>query len=125
MIIRRSSLSSVDFGGLKILDYTQGRDSLSSIAQVAVPQGGKHPQAWSRGSDKYYVVISGSVRFTIDGEGSDLNTGDCCVIPKGHHFSYENITKRSAKLLLIHTPPFRLDDEVFVECTHYDTSSTH
>lgn len=125
MIIRKSSLAAVDFGGLKILDYTQGHDSLSSIAQVVVPQGGAHPQTWSRLSDKYYVVISGTIRFIIDGEDCDLNAGDCCVIPKGHHFSYENVAKRSAKLLLIHTPPFRLDDEVFVEFPHGDTNSTH
>jgi len=38
---------------------------------------------------------------------------DFCVVLKGKHFSYKNIQKKIANLILIHTPSFNINFEKF------------
>ena len=113
MIIRRATLNPIDFDGLEILDYTADVESDSSLAHIAVPPGARHAEAWSKRSDKYYLVTAGSVRFVIDGAPADLGTGDFCLIRQGQRFSYTNVESVDAALVLVHTPAFRLEDDVF------------
>ena len=113
MKIGRESLDSVDFEGLHILDYTAGQGTRSSMAEITVPPGAQHRKAWSKRSDKYYYGISGKVEFVVDGKAFDLAAGDVCIVSKGQRFSYENRDKETARLLLVHTPSFDLDSEVF------------
>jgi mannose-6-phosphate isomerase-like protein (cupin superfamily) len=114
MIINKTSLEPFDFEGLEICDYTARRDTSSSLAEITIPSGVQHREAWSRRSDKYYYVVSGTVRFIVDGEAHQLDPGDCCIVLQGHRFSYENTTTETAKIILIHTPSFDLKSEVFV-----------
>ena len=114
MIIRRESIEPIDFHGLEILDYTAEQDTSSSLAVITVPPGSRHPEAWSRRSDKFYYVVSGSISFTLDRESYLLGSGDCCIVLQGQRFSYENTTQETAELLLIHTPGFEMESEVFV-----------
>jgi mannose-6-phosphate isomerase-like protein (cupin superfamily) len=114
MIVRRASVEPIDFGGLQILDYTVGRDAGSSLAVIEVPPGGRHQEAYSQRSDKYYYIVAGQVSFSLNGEEHDLIEGDLCVVDKGQRFSYVNRTPDAARLLLVHTPTFQLDSEVFV-----------
>ena len=114
MVIKQSSVESFDFDGLKICDYTANRDTSSSLAVVEVPPAGRHRKAWSKRSDKYYYVLSGRIRFTLDGTTYDLERGDFCLVLQGQHFSYENVTDRISTLLLVHSPSLDLEAEVFV-----------
>ena len=113
MIVRPHELSPIDFGGLKILDFTGGAEQSSSLALVTAPAGSAHPVAWSKRSDKYYYVLSGSLRFTLDAETVMLDAGDFCLVRRGRHFSYENVGAVAAQLVLVHTPSFDLAAEVF------------
>jgi len=61
-------IDSIGFEGLHILDYTAGRETRSSIAEITVPPGARHRKAWSRRSDKYYFTISGKVEFIVEGK---------------------------------------------------------
>ncbi len=115
MIVKRDSVDPIDFGGLRILDYTSKMDMASSFAVITVPPSTSHAEAWSRRSDKYYYVAGGTVRFTLSGEPHTLSTGDFCVVPQGQRFSYQNTGTNEAQLHLIHTPSFDLASEVFVE----------
>ncbi|HEY4645305.1 MAG TPA: cupin domain-containing protein [Steroidobacteraceae bacterium] len=114
MIVRREALRPIDFGGLRIVDYTAERDLGSSLAVIEVPPAARHAEAWSKRSDKYYLVTQGEVRFVLDGRVHDLGEGDFCCVRCGQHFSYSNERSRMATLMLVHTPSFRLDQEVFV-----------
>ena len=114
MIVTHGSVEPIDFGGLKILDYTAQLDSQSSFAVITVPSGAVHAESWSNRSDKYYYVISGTVEFTLDGQVQVLSAGDFCLVPKGRRFSYLNRESREAQLVLVHTPSFNLNAEVFV-----------
>ena len=114
MFVAGKSLTPIDFGGLQILDYTAGHDLSSSLAVIDVPSGARHVEAWSQRSDKYYLVVAGSIVFILDGLQAELAAGDFCSVPKGSRFSYSNPAMTPAKLVLVHTPNFDLGSEVLV-----------
>lgn len=114
MLRSLADMSPIDFGGLRIFDYTAGQSFGSSVAAIEVAPHARHAEAWSRRSDKYYVVSRGEVRFVLDGEAHVLGTGDFCFVKQGRRFSYSNEGEEPATLILIHTPSFDLNEEVFV-----------
>jgi mannose-6-phosphate isomerase-like protein (cupin superfamily) len=115
MLVARSSLSPVMFEGLRIFDYTAGQPLGSSLALIEVPPGVRHKEAWSRRSDKYYLVVAGNIRFVLDGTEHVMSAGDFCFVKQGRRFSYSNQGAALATLVLVHTPSFDLGQEVLVE----------
>jgi mannose-6-phosphate isomerase-like protein (cupin superfamily) len=113
MIIRKEQVNKIDFDGLDILDYTSGCNESSSFATIKVPQNTRHKVTWSKRSDKYYYVIEGEIKFTIDAKTIILKQGDFCIIKKGSKFSYHNASESIVMLVLVHTPSFDLNEEVF------------
>ena len=113
MFVSGRSLKPIDFAGLRIFDYTAGHDLSSSLAIIDVPPGAQHAEAWSKRSDKYYLVIAGTIRFMLEGVQTELSTGDFCLVPQGRRFSYANPGTALARLVLVHTPSFDLGAEVF------------
>jgi mannose-6-phosphate isomerase-like protein (cupin superfamily) len=114
MIIKRSSIEPISFDGLRIYDYTAGNDTSSSLAVIQVLPGVRHAEAWSKRSDKYYYVVAGRIRFVLKGAEYDLAAGDFCLVRQGERFWYENQTEGLTTLLLVHTPNFELESEVFI-----------
>src|SRR5262245_47766697 len=90
MFISGQSLKPIDFAGLIIFDYTAGCEVSSSLAISDVPSGAHHAEAWSKRSDKYYLVIAGMIRFVLEGVENELGTRDFCLVSRGRHFSYSN-----------------------------------
>src|SRR5262245_60905149 len=115
MFVAGNSLAPIDFGGLRIADYTAGRSLGSSLAVIDVPSGATHAEAWSKRSDKYYLVTAGTICFVLAGEERELAAGDFCFVPRGTRFRYVNPSAAPARLVLVHTPSFDLASEVFVE----------
>ena len=113
MIIRKEQVSTMDFDGLEILDYTSGFNESSSFAIIKVPPDIKHKVSWSKRSDKYYYVMEGEIKFTINDNTMILLQGDFCIIKKGSKFYYHNESGSDVKLVLVHTPDFNLNEEVF------------
>ena len=113
MIIRESEVEQFDFDGLKIQDYTATCDEKSSFAVISVYPRMRHKLSWSKRSDKYYYMIAGEIDFIVDGKAFVLSKGDLCIIKKGEKFKYQNTSKEIIKMILIHTPSFQLDQEVF------------
>lgn len=115
MKIQHESVMPFDFEGLEIRDYTEDRNRSSSLAEIIFPAGAQHRRAWSKKSDKYYFVLEGRLQFTLGDRRVELETLDLCIIHKGERFCYENTTAEVARVLLIHTPSFDLNEEVFEE----------
>ena len=113
MFIQQDKIKPIEFDNLKIIDYTAEHKTQSSFAEITVPAGISHKVSWSKRSDKYYYVIEGIVDFTIGEEMKTLPAGDVCIIPKGTRFTYANNGSDEAKLILVHTPGFKLECEVF------------
>ena len=115
MIVRHNSVEAINFEGLQIYDYTAGGQTSSSLALIEIPPGIRHREAWSKRSDKYYYVVAGRILFSLNGEEYDLTSGDFCLVRQGQHFRYENRTEEPVTLLLVHTPSFDLDSEMFTD----------
>lgn len=113
MVINGSSIEGVDFEGLLIRDYTAHTTSNSSVAEVLAPVSSGHRLALSRRSTKYYYVLEGEVVFEIEGTRYMLSRGDLAVIPENTPFKYA-ARVGSVRMLLIHTPAFALEEEVFL-----------
>ncbi len=113
MIVTRNSLMPIPFGGLRIYDYTATQDLGSSLAVIEVPPAAQHAVAFSKRSDKYYLVTQGEVRFVLEGSEFDLGPGDFCLVRCGQRFSYSNVRAQTALLVLVHTPKFSLENEAF------------
>ena len=114
MIVKHNAIDPIDFEGLEIYDYTAGHDTSSSLAIIHAAPGAWHREAWSKRSDKYYYVLAGQIRFVLNGKQSDLGAGDFCLVRPGGRFAYRNQTAARATLLLVHTPSFDLESEVFI-----------
>ncbi len=113
MIIKENEVEQFDFDGLKIADYTANLDENSSFAIISVFPKISHKLSWSKRSDKYYYIISGKINFIINGEEYAVSRGDLCLIKKGDKFKYRNDSQEIVKMILVHTPNFKLDQEVF------------
>jgi len=115
MIVHKTKLTPIDFHGLSILDFTAGIQGVSSsFAVIDVPPGVNHVRAKSNRSEKLYYVERGTVRFELDGNENTLAEGDFCLVKQGQLFAYRNDRNATAKLILVHTPPFDPEAEVFV-----------
>jgi mannose-6-phosphate isomerase-like protein (cupin superfamily) len=115
MIVKQADIIPFDFYGLEIRDYTARHEGSSSVAEISVPSGASHPEAWSKRSDKYYYLIAGQISFQIDSDHITLDAGDLCVIKRGQRFSYTNNSPKQAKMILVHTPSFDLESEIIME----------
>ncbi len=113
MIIRENKVEQFDFDGLGIKDYTSKCDENSSFAVISVPPQVGHKLSWSKRSSKYYYILTGKIDFIINNEEFVLHTGDLRIIKKGEKFKYKNGSNEIVKMILIHTPNFKLNREVF------------
>lgn len=113
MIIKKNEVDAIDFIGLEIFDYTAKPNEKSSFLVIKVKPDISHQLSWSTSSDKYYYILNGSLEFCIDDKNISLNEGDFCIIKKGEKFKYKNISENTAVLILIHTPNFILEKEIF------------
>ena len=111
--VKPDEVEQFDFGGLLITDFTAGTSLSASLAQIEVPPGAVHAKAKSTKCDKYYFCTAGSVVFTCEGQQVQLVASSLLVIPANEWFEYRNETSETARLLLVHVPPFDLDTEVF------------
>lgn len=115
LFVKRRSQKPIEFGDLSITDFTGGREVSSSVALIDVPPGARHAEAWSRRSDKYYVVVSGVVQFEVEGVELNATAGDFVLVRQGERFRYRNDRREPAQLVLVHTPSFDLAAEVFAK----------
>jgi mannose-6-phosphate isomerase-like protein (cupin superfamily) len=113
MIIKENEVEQFDFDGLTIADYTAKLNENSSFAIISVLPQISHKLSWSKRSDKYYYVIAGEISFTLNDREYALSSGDLCIVKKGEKFRYKNNSREIVKMILVHTPNFKLDQEVF------------
>ncbi len=109
----REATASFAFQDLTIREMTPDGLTSASVAEVTVPPSAAHARARSTKSDKLYAGQEGEVVFRLDGGEVRLRPGDTLAIPAGSWFAYVNDGERTARLLLVHVPPFDLDAEEF------------
>ncbi len=102
-----------DFDGLKIRELTPGGLSEASIAEIEVAPNCSHRRARSSKSDKIYFCLEGAVSFWLEGRDVALGNRDLLLIRKNEWFDYRNDNQGTARLLLVHIPPFEIEAEEF------------
>jgi mannose-6-phosphate isomerase-like protein (cupin superfamily) len=113
IVVRASDPQPFDYHGLQISDYTAGAALASSVAVIDVAPQVTHPPAFNRASQKFYFVLAGHVTFEVDDSLVEIGPGDLLVVPVNSPFSYCS-KSGSARLLLVHTPPFDSAQEVTI-----------
>jgi len=63
----------------------------------------------------FFTPTKGRFNFNVEDDSYELFAGDVCIVPKGKQFRYKNIGDSEAKLILIHTPSFKMEYEGFEE----------
>ena len=102
-----------DFRGLTIRELTPKGLESSSVAEIEVSPGASHETARSVKSDKIYICTQGAVVFKVGRREVGLETGDLLLIPRNEWFCYYNTSGETARLILVHIPPFDLECEEF------------
>lgn len=113
MLVKQNFSEAFDFNGLTIKDYTAGLTESSSFAVIEAAPGVHHGLSWSKRSDKYYYIAAGSLSFHLEGRDYEFTAGDFCIVHKGERFDYRNNSGKPAVIILVHTPNFILEEEVF------------
>lgn len=113
MIIKSAEIRSIKWEGLSITDFTSNLDTQSSLAKIVISSGNKHKISWSKVSEKFYFVLSGQLHFMVDNRDYVINSGDLCVVPVNTRFAYMNKSNNPVEILLIHSPTFNIENEVF------------
>lgn len=103
------------WNGLNIRDITANVSSLTSFAYIEVSPFSTHLLSYSKMSEKYYYVLSGQLHFYLDGSEFVLSKNEFCIVPPQCKFSYANRSNKPVEILLIHTPKFNIENEVFEE----------
>jgi mannose-6-phosphate isomerase-like protein (cupin superfamily) len=111
--ISYQNIHPFDFYGLRIRDFTAGTQASMSIAEIEAPPGIRHQTARSNKSDKLYYCLEGDAAFRVGEKELVLHPGDVLIIRKGEWFDYESAGNITARLLLIHVPPFDGNYEEF------------
>jgi mannose-6-phosphate isomerase-like protein (cupin superfamily) len=111
--IKHRNVAPFDFFGLNIRELTPENYSIISLAEIEVPPGVKHKTARSLKSDKVYYCNEGEVLFTVDGKAGRMERGDVLLIEKGTWFDYTNTEDKTSRMILIHIPPFNIENEQF------------
>jgi uncharacterized protein (DUF952 family)/mannose-6-phosphate isomerase-like protein (cupin superfamily) len=101
------------WNGLTIRDITPNVSSLPSFAHIEINPLSSHVITCSKKSEKYYYVLSGQLHFYLNGADFVLSKDEFCIVPSLSKFAYANRSNVTAEILLIHTPKFDIEQEVF------------
>ncbi len=108
-----SQMAPFDSQGLKIRELTPGQLQSDSVAEIEVVPGARHQRARSARCDKLYIGSEGEVLFRVENEAISLKRRDLLFIRTGEWFEYRNDQAQTARVILIHIPPFDLQSEEF------------
>ena len=93
-----------------------GRVSLptvnQSLAQVTLAPGAESAEHSHAATEEIYYITSGSGNLRVGDEESEVNVGDCIVIPPGAPHNLSNTGDQPLTLLVCCSPPYHADDTV-------------
>jgi mannose-6-phosphate isomerase-like protein (cupin superfamily) len=69
-----------------------------------VGAGGGPPPHRHLAEDELFVITSGSIEFTADGDTRTVGAGESVFVPRGTTHSYRNEREESATMIAVYTP---------------------
>jgi quercetin dioxygenase-like cupin family protein len=94
---------SVMGAGVKFLCTGDRTGKAWSLMEVALPEGAGPPPHVHPWGEAYYVV-SGQVRFSIDGQEQLFGAGDFIYAPAGTRHGFKGATQEQARVLIFDAP---------------------
>lgn len=87
-----------------------GAEHLDVHVNVLNVDSGPGPTHYHQDSENVYVVLSGRVGLTVDGEQHIATAGDVLFIPKGVHHQAGTVGDEPATLIEIYAPSIHRSD---------------
>lgn len=88
-----------------------------SLAEARIPVGGATQRHFHPEAEEIYFLTHGLARIEINGEVSDLKTGDAVAIPPGLPHQIWNRGEEVLRFLCCCAPGYEHDDTVMVDDT--------
>ena len=104
--IIRSIINCAEYtkGPLNIRNVIAKEDKTRMSVSI-IEINGENTKTNNSRSDTIYYILEGNGVFEIDGEKSEVNSGDCVYIPKGSVYKDKGVMR----MLSICTPPYDPD----------------
>ena len=96
-----------------ILDATNAPVEKQSLAEAALPAGGKTQRHYHKNSEEFYYITSGKGIMEVEGEFSEVTVGDAVLIPAGKWHQIKTVGDDELRLLCCCAPPYSHDDTYF------------
>jgi mannose-6-phosphate isomerase-like protein (cupin superfamily) len=94
-----------------ILDRTNAPVQNQSLAEAAVPAGGRTQRHYHKLSEEFYFILDGAGEMNIDGETRGIVPGDAILIPPGAW--HEIIAATPLRFLCCCAPAYSHEDTYF------------
>ena len=112
--IDKTKQPDVSWDGFSCWVYNSG-DDFSSASGLYIQLSGRHGKVKSQISDRVYLILSGKVKFDIDGKSIKAAKDDVIIVPKDTPYDYWNMDGSISELFLVHTPAYQHNQEVRFE----------
>ena len=109
-LYKKSGGRQIRFGGIAGVAVTSGVDRASGDVAILTVRGA-HGGVLDRVSDRFYVVIEGTGRFSIAGTEFPVEVDDVVVIPPNTAYDFSG----EMKVVIFCSPPFNPENDVAVE----------
>lgn len=96
-----------------ILDRTNAPVEKQSLAEATLPPGGETERHYHKVSEEFYFITAGKGEMELDGEVSEVKSGDAILIPAGAWHQIKALGDGELKLLCCCAPPYSHDDTYF------------
>lgn len=97
----------IRIGQIEIRFLLEGKDTNGQLAmfEFTVPAGAKVPMPhYHERYDEIIYGLEGVMTFTVNGQPTDLTSGQSCFIPRGAVHGFNNLKPANAKALAVVTP---------------------
>jgi mannose-6-phosphate isomerase-like protein (cupin superfamily) len=105
------SFTTLDGSRIRELAHTERQ----SLAEATVPAGGETTQHLHRESEEIYYFTSGRGQMRLGDDESEVEAGDCVVIPPGTPHKLWAAEDAPLVLLCCCSPPYSDDDTEMLE----------
>jgi mannose-6-phosphate isomerase-like protein (cupin superfamily) len=99
----------------ELLAYRNSVIRNQSLAEARIPVGGSTLEHYHAKTEEIYYITSGIGRMRIEGETSDVQSGDAIAIPPGKRHKIWNTGEQTLKLLCSCAPAYEHNDTTITE----------
>jgi mannose-6-phosphate isomerase-like protein (cupin superfamily) len=96
-----------------LLDLSVSPVANHSMAEAALPPGGRTDRHHHKVSEEMYYLVEGEALMEIDGEERAVTVGDAILIPVGSWHQITNTGSGPMRMIVTCAPPWTAEDTYF------------